>query len=159
MTGPARLRPLQVDPLSDAFAAAYEAGATVGQVAALHQVSKGRVARALRRRCGVRLRTRSEASVLGNANSSWTRIRTEQAHDQLAALRAANQGKPERIAACLARAIHALRARVRIAGPMPADARRIAAAHAAGLTLDDIAMVFGVGPVEAVAAIAAQRGR
>ncbi len=66
---------------------------------------------------------------------------------------------PRRLAIATTTAIHALRARVRVAGPVPADDRRIAAAHAAGLTLDDIHEVFAVPPAEAARAIAAHAGR
>lgn len=55
--------------------------------------------------------------------------------------------------------LRALRDEVRIGGPLLCGPLQIAAAHAAGLTLDDIHEVFAVPPAEAARAIAAHAGR
>ncbi|WP_156295796.1 hypothetical protein [Methylobacterium aquaticum] len=76
-----------------------------------------------------------------------------------AEVRARRSEPPRRLAVATSAAIRTLRDRARAGRPVPADDRRIAAAHAAGLTLDDIHEVFGVEPREAVRAIAAHAGR
>jgi transposase-like protein len=55
--------------------------------------------------------------------------------------------------------IRALRAEARAGGALLCGPLQVAAAHAAGLTLDDIEEVFAVPPAEAVRAIAAHAGR
>lgn len=62
-------------------------------------------------------------------------------------------------AAALSARIHALRAKVRAVGPICVDSLTIAAAHASGLTLEDIRELFAVPPAEAARAIALHAGR
>ncbi|MGE7415868.1 hypothetical protein [Methylobacterium tarhaniae] len=72
-----------------------------------------------------------------------------------------NEADPVRAAqeAALSARVRALRSCVRAVGPICVDSPTVAAAHAAGLTLDDIEEVFAVPPAEAVRAIAAHAGR
>lgn len=62
-------------------------------------------------------------------------------------------------AAALSDRIHALRAKVRAVGPICVDSPTVAAAHASGLTLEDIRELFAVPPAEAARAIAMHAGR
>ncbi|MGF3025576.1 hypothetical protein ACQVP2_22460 [Methylobacterium aquaticum] len=170
MKRPAPLKPGQVDPLSDVFAAEYAAGASFGRIAARYGIDHNRVARTLRRRPGFVQRTVSESCLIPH-RAAMDRI-AARAREELDRLRPAPTFTPVVAAAGTGAAIRALRDRARHAGPvaslagMPrlsgavwADVARIAAAHAAGLTLDDIHEVFAVPPAEAVRAIAAHAGR
>lgn len=75
-------------------------------------------------------------------------------------LRHAQSGEATvRAHAAVAERLHALRAQARVGGPLLCGPLQVAAAHAAGLTLDDIAEVFAVPPREAARAIAAHAGR
>ncbi|AWB21218.1 hypothetical protein DA075_10070 [Methylobacterium currus] len=153
MSRPARLKPNQPDPLSDAFAASYEEGLTLDAVAQRHHVCRERVRRAFSKRRGFSLRMRRDDNARCMARAA------DQAHAMLDEVRARRVDPSPRFAIGTSTAIHILRARCRIVGPLCVDSPTIAAAHAAGLTLDDIHEVFAVPPVEAVRAIAAHAGR
>jgi hypothetical protein len=72
-----------------------------------------------------------------------------------------NEADPVRAAqeAAISAQVRTLRSCVRAYGPLCVDSPTVAAAHAAGLTLDDIEEVFAVPPAEAVRAIVAHAGR
>ena len=153
MSRPARLKPGQIDPLSDAFAASYAEGLSLDAVAERHGVYRGRVRRAFKERSEFSLRMRRHDNMQCMARAA------DQARAMLDEVRARRVDPSPRFAVGTSTAIHILRARCRIVGPLCVDSPTIAAAHAAGLTLDDIHEVFAVPPVEAVRAIAAHAGR
>ncbi len=153
MSRPARLKPGQPDPLSDAFATSYEEGLTLDAVAERHGVCRGRVRRAFSQRHGFFLRMRRDDNARCMARAA------DQARAMLDEISARRVNPAPRFAIGTSTAIHILRARCRVVGPLCVDSPTVAAAHAAGLTLDDIHEVFAVPPVEAVRAIAAHAGR
>ncbi|AWN47181.1 hypothetical protein DK419_13350 [Methylobacterium terrae] len=157
MRRPAPLKPGQPDPLSDQFAAEYEAGDSFGRIAARYGLDHQRVARTLRRRPGFVQRDISEACRLPH-RETMDRI-AARARRELELLRPAPTFTPSAAAAGISTAIRRMRDRVRSVGPLCVDSPTVAAVHSAGLTLDDIAELFAVSPAEAARAIAAHAGR
>lgn len=131
----------------------YQAGASARQTAIRFRIDKRTVRRALDA-VGARRRTHREAIDL-----VWSK--RARSVEQARLVPAKLQRTPvdaAAIAAGISHSIHILRAHARLDGPISADEGRVAAAHAAGLTLDDIEAVFAIPPAEAVAMIAAGHG-
>jgi hypothetical protein len=144
------------DPLREDFVADYAAGLSIERIGRKYRLRTSRVSRALRARPdfvlrphGLQIRMSMGLPAEPVAEVEFPRIEaSEPARAHLA----------EQVAGNISHSIHILRAHARLDGPISADEGRVAAAHAAGLTLDDIETVFAIPPAEAVAMIAAGHG-
>ncbi|AWB20931.1 hypothetical protein DA075_08420 [Methylobacterium currus] len=143
------------DPLLAVFLADHRGGMTVSQIALKHGTYRERVARALLSRPDYRAPGRGVRSDLSEPMAKLA----AHARAAMEATRIRRIDPAARFAAGVSAAIHILRGRVRAVGPICVDSPTVAAAHAAGLTLDDTHEVFAVPPAEAVRAIAAHAGR
>lgn len=127
--------------------------------AALAQVRTGDTYEAVAKRFGV---TRQAISYICRNEPRRSRAEASRRRGNLGMLAALGLDGRDPVRASVAAAasdrLHALRAQARVGGAFLCGPLQIAAAHAAGLTLDDIHEVFAVPPVEAVRAIAAHSG-
>ena len=143
------------DPLLKAFLADHATKMPISHIAVKHGTYRERVLRALNSQRDVETRRQRFRPDIAEGMARLA----AKASAAVEEIRESRVSPAPRLAAGTSAAIHALRARVRIFGPAPADDTRIAAAHAAGLTLDDIHEVFAVPPAEAARASAAHAGR
>lgn len=137
----------------------YEAGAPLSRLARESCMSEATLRRQFHHR-GVRLRGCSEAAYLrhrsgrrSDAEAAWRRR-----PGPLALVIGRSPDDLYSGAERLSERLRTMLADVRFGGPMLVGPLTVAAAHAAGLTLDDIEAVFAIPPAEAVAMIAAGHG-